>query len=241
VLRATTIANEYANAMKPSTANLRLPDFSARLQDALKKRGMTQKELSDRILISPSTVTRWFTGGSQPQPRTIEAIANAIGVRKEWLLSGEGEPDLPPAGKSPPETALPEKRIREGDMIDLAVSVLKGLEQHVGTPEKQTDLAEVTTDPEGKIIYVNQSFSAMCGYSLSQLKGRKPGEVLQGEKTEPEKVEEFRSAMRERRPLECTITNYMRDGSLYRVHIKMFPVFDQTGELIQFKAIERKV
>jgi transcriptional regulator with XRE-family HTH domain len=74
---------------------MRSRTFSERLQTILAQRGMTQKELSDRIFIAPSTVTRWFTGGSTPQPRTIEAIANAIGVRKEWLLTGEGEPNAP--------------------------------------------------------------------------------------------------------------------------------------------------
>jgi transcriptional regulator with XRE-family HTH domain len=81
--------------MTPSTANLHSRSFSERLQSVLSQRGLTQKELSERIFINPSTVTRWITGGSTPQPRTVEAIANAIGVRKEWLLTGDGERDAP--------------------------------------------------------------------------------------------------------------------------------------------------
>lgn len=76
--------------------NLRSHKFSERLQTVLAERRITQKELSERIFIAPSTVTRWFTGGSMPQPRTVEAIANAIGVRKEWLLTGEGPVDANP-------------------------------------------------------------------------------------------------------------------------------------------------
>lgn len=67
--------------------------FCERLQTALEIRGMSQYQLSKHTGISQSTISRWKK--SAPHGRTVEAVANAISVRKAWLLSGEGEMDLP--------------------------------------------------------------------------------------------------------------------------------------------------
>jgi hypothetical protein len=80
----------------------------------------------------------------------------------------------------------------------------------------------------------------MCGYTLADLRGKKPGAVLQGPATEQNVVRGFHRAIQARQPFECTITNYMRDQTPYRAHIKMRPVF-RAGQLIQFKAEERKL
>jgi PAS domain S-box-containing protein len=129
-----------------------------------------------------------------------------------------------------------------GRRLEMARSIMPVIERRKFELEAQeSNMPLVTTDATGKIIHVNRPFSAMCGYSLAELKGKKPGEVLQGKATEQKEVREFRQAIQERRPHECTMTNYMRDGTAYRVHIKMFPVFDAGGELVQFKAIEEKI
>ena len=112
----------------------------------LADRGLTQKELAERIFINPSTVTRWITGGSTPQPRTVEAIANAIGVRKEWLLTGEGEIDGPASSdarhqamvkeKEPPYEALQHvifiEKSGTPDQIALMRSFLKMVHEQIG-------------------------------------------------------------------------------------------------------------
>jgi transcriptional regulator with XRE-family HTH domain len=114
--------------MSTSTSNLRSQSFSERLQGVLAEKGISQKKLSDRIFISPSTVTRWFTGDSSPQPRTIEAIANAIGVRKEWLLTGEGERDAPDAG---PGTASVRESAAGYETVKHVIFI-----EETGTPEQ---------------------------------------------------------------------------------------------------------
>lgn len=101
--------------------------------------------------------------------------------------------------------------------------------------------ATVITDAEGRVLEVNQAFSQMCGYSLAELHGKKPGEVLQGPQTEPEIVRAFHEAIRQQRSFECTITNYHKNGTAYRVHIKCDPIFDGNGQLVQFRAVETLV
>lgn len=101
-------------------------------------------------------------------------------------------------------------------------------------------VATVITDAAGRVLEINAAFSEMCGYSLNELRGRKPGEVLQGPATEQEIIEQFRKAIREQAAFECTMTNYHKNGSKYRVHIKCDPVFER-GRLVQFRAVETLV
>jgi PAS domain S-box-containing protein len=118
------------------------------------------------------------------------------------------------------------------------------LDRFLDTLEAQLPIATsaiVTTDADGLVTEINPAFSEMCGYTLAELRGKKPGEVLQGAETEQDVVAEFRRAIQERRPFQCDITNYMKDGSSYRVHIEMFPIFDGAGRLTNFKAIESKL
>jgi PAS domain S-box-containing protein len=106
--------------------------------------------------------------------------------------------------------------------------------------------AVVVTDAKGLILDVDPAFTEMCGYSLEELRGKKPGDILQGPATEQEIVEQFREALRNQAPFECEITNYRKGGSnredrsTYRVHIKCEPIFNK-GRLVQYRAVETLV
>lgn len=57
---------------------------------------------------------------------------------------------------------------------------------------KETDNAIIITDHNGKIIWVNDSFQKLSGYTLEELRGKVPGHVLQGPGTNPETVKRIR-------------------------------------------------
>lgn len=99
----------------------------------------------------------------------------------------------------------------------------------------------VVTDATGRVEWVNEAFTAMCGYSLAELRGRKPGQVLQGPGTEAAAVVRMREALRARRPCCETLVNYHKDGSAYRAEVRISPVLDDAGEPLYFVARERKL
>jgi PAS domain S-box-containing protein len=105
-------------------------------------------------------------------------------------------------------------------------------------PEK--DCLVVTT-PAGLVEWVNAEFTAMCGYELAELKGGKPGALLQGPDTDPAAVARIRAALREHRPCRETLVNYHKDGSAYRADIRISPVLAEDGEPLWFVARERKL
>lgn len=107
-------------------------------------------------------------------------------------------------------------------------------------PDDMDEIATVTTDPAGRITTVNRAFSKMCGYSLKELIGKKPGEILQGRATERDVIRDFRKAIRAVEPFTCTMSNYHKNGSLYHVHISMRPLF-QGKTLTGFEALENRL
>ena len=59
-----------------------------------KKAGLSQEELSGRVGVSRQAVSKWETGESVPETGKLTALAAALGVTVDWLLS-EDEPERP--------------------------------------------------------------------------------------------------------------------------------------------------
>lgn len=104
-----------------------------------------------------------------------------------------------------------------------------------------TEPARVTTDRYGLVTAINPAFSALCGYSFDEVKGRKPGALLQGKDTDPHGVEALRNAVSEEKPCSQILINYHKDGSPYRVKIDIEPIRNERLEVIGFRAEEVKL
>ena len=62
---------------------------SGKLLRALRKeKGLTQKELADKLGIVPKTVSKWETGHGFPDVSTLSTLANILGVSEKSLLAG---------------------------------------------------------------------------------------------------------------------------------------------------------
>ncbi len=98
----------------------------------------------------------------------------------------------------------------------------------------------VWTDVCGHVTRVNSAFTGLCGYTFSEIAGRKPGHLLQGEGTDPETIESLRRALREAREHHTEMLNYHKDGTPYWVKIHVTPVYDESGTLAGFQAEEEQ-
>lgn len=52
-------------------------------------KGMTQKQVADKLGVEPKTVSKWETGHGFPDVSTVSALADILGVSERILLSGE--------------------------------------------------------------------------------------------------------------------------------------------------------
>lgn len=101
--------------------------------------------------------------------------------------------------------------------------------------------AKVVTDASCGIVSISPAFSDLCGYQLEEIKGRSPGSFLQGVGTDPAAVDIFREAIRSQKECEVTLLNYHKSGSPYWVNIQMTPIFEPTGRLAGYSALEKKL
>jgi PAS domain S-box-containing protein len=122
--------------------------------------------------------------------------------------------------------------------VDLRARLLDTLHT---LPPPPPPAALVVTDPAGQVEWVNPAFTGMCGYALDELKGRKPGHLLQGPDTDRAAVNRIREAIRDRRPCRETLVNYHKDGTRYRVDVRIAPFLDDAGQPRWFVAQERKL
>ncbi len=58
------------------------------LCDLRKAKGMTQKQVANKLNICAKTVSKWETGHGFPDVSTITALAEILGVSSETILSG---------------------------------------------------------------------------------------------------------------------------------------------------------
>jgi PAS domain S-box-containing protein len=136
------------------------------------------------------------------------------------------------------EELFADDRIVEALVRGVSVSVPSALLKHRIDAAIEPEQAVVVTDSKGFILSVSKPFSEMCGYTLNEIRGKKPGSFLQGPKTERAAVERLRQAVRTGGSCCVELWNYHKNGSPYRVRINLFPLLDTDGECIGYKAFE---
>ena len=113
-------------------------EFAARLHKACDIAGLPKGRgrrirLAELFHISGEAVRKWLDGTSIPNTKRIPEIANKLGVRGEWLLTGSG-----------PMTDKPEPGIPNIDMgcLTQALEALDILETEFGKPKNPKERAE---------------------------------------------------------------------------------------------------
>lgn len=101
--------------------------------------------------------------------------------------------------------------------------------------------AVVLTNLNGRIEWVSDAFTQMCGYSPQELRGRKPGALLQGAGTDPLTVQRIREAVQQRLPVTVSLRNYAKGGDAYWVTLSISPVSGPDGSPRGFVAIEKEL
>ncbi len=105
----------------------------------------------------------------------------------------------------------------------------------------ETDNSVVITDVNEKIEYVNAGFTKMTGFTFDEVKGRTPGEVLQGKLTDLETKRRIRDSINRRHPIYCEILNYHKNGETYWVSLAINPVLGKDGKIERFISIQSNV
>ncbi|PHN01803.1 helix-turn-helix domain-containing protein [Flavilitoribacter nigricans] len=100
------------------------------------------------------------------------------------------------------------------------------------------NIAVILTDARKHILWVNNDFTELTGYTLGEAIGRQPGRLLQGADTDPNDVRRIGQALSAQIPFKDEILNYRKNGEAYTCRLVIHPVFDAQHELCNFIAFE---
>jgi len=101
--------------------------------------------------------------------------------------------------------------------------------------------AVLITDKNGRITWINKAFTTITGYTLEEVIGKKPGDLLQGKDSNPETIKYLGNQIKNLQPFICEIINYHKSGRPYWTRINGQPLFDQQGNVAGFFAIEEDI
>ncbi len=95
--------------------------------------------------------------------------------------------------------------------------------------------ALIITDVDRKIIWVNEGFSEMTGYSKRFAMAKTP-HFLQGKETSPSTKARIKEKILKNKPFKEVIVNYKKDKTTYRCEVKIIPLYsEKTTHYIAFE------
>ncbi|MGF7206559.1 PAS domain S-box-containing protein [Skermanella aerolata] len=89
-----------------------------------------------------------------------------------------------------------------------------------------------------RIVYVNEAFTAMTGYTADEVAGQTP-RLLQGPGTDRAALDRIRAALVAWQPVRTEVLNYRKDGSEFWVELDITPIADSNGWYTHWISIQR--
>lgn len=112
--------------------------------------------------------------------------------------------------------------------IDLEIHRTKASSDPFAAAMRATRMPMLITDPrqpDNPIVFVNDAFARLTGYSRDETLGRNC-RFLQGPGTNTDDIARIRKAIDDLVPVEIELLNYKKDGSIFWNRVLISPVFD---------------
>lgn len=100
--------------------------------------------------------------------------------------------------------------------------------------------SDIISHSDSRIVYVNQAFEKMTGYSADEIVGKKP-EILQGFQSNKKELQRIKDLIQAKESCRFTILKYTKTDIPYWVNVSLSPVSDNSGKVSHWIAIEREV
>jgi PAS domain S-box-containing protein len=94
--------------------------------------------------------------------------------------------------------------------------------------------------PDNPLIYVNDGFCQISGYSRDEVVGRNC-RFLQGKFTDQAAVARLREAIAKRQSISVRLVNHRKDGTIFHNELHMSPVLDASGNATHFVGVQHDV
>jgi diguanylate cyclase (GGDEF)-like protein/PAS domain S-box-containing protein len=94
--------------------------------------------------------------------------------------------------------------------------------------------------PGPTIIYANEAFAQLTGYSVEELVGKSP-RILQGPATSRKVLGELREQLSKGKHFSGTTVNYRKSGEPFEIEWQASPIYGPDGTVVQFLSVHRDV
>ncbi|WP_316829638.1 PAS domain S-box protein [Pedobacter aquatilis] len=119
---------------------------------------------------------------------------------------------------------------------------LKLLESVVLNTTDSVAIMEVNPEkfPISEIVYVNEAFCRMAGYTYSEIIGQSP-RLLEGPRTDQEELNRLVIDLLKGLPGEATLINYKKNGDEFWLNLSVTPIADDKGNFNRWISIQRDI
>jgi PAS domain S-box-containing protein len=179
---------------------------------------------------------------SEPTPTTIEdlrLVASELPKRTELWLGGRGVRKALAAVHLARVFALESFEELEAHLARLKGEELQLRDRAMGAAAEGIVISD-PNQPDNPLIYVNDGFERLTGYSRQEVLGRNC-RFLQGHGTDPTALEQIREGIRERRDCLVELLNYRKDGTPFWNRLSITPLRDANGRLTHFVGVQSDV
>ncbi len=133
-----------------------------------------------------------------------------------------------------------EQKVRLERMNDALEEKEKYARKLALVAENANDSVIIST-PRGVITWVNETFCRATGYTSEEAIGRRMGDLLNGEETDPQAVQEIIGVIETKKPIRTQLINYVKSGEKKWVEVSIFPILDDQGEISMIINVERDI
>lgn len=106
---------------------------------------------------------------------------------------------------------------------------------------RQTREGVIITDQQRRVVYVNQAFTDVTGYTFEDVAGKNLKTILHGPATRSDTHQFMRQRLSQLKGFDCRIYNYRKNGEGFWNDLRIDPMFDRSGAHIGFIGLQRDV
>ncbi len=101
-------------------------------------------------------------------------------------------------------------------------------------------IAETTQEAGPRIVFANDAFTRLTGYTLDEVMGRHPS-LLGGPQTQPGELERIRQALKRWEPVRAELINHKKSGESFWMELEVVPVDESPRGVRHWVAVGRDI
>ncbi len=171
------------------------------------------------------------------QPCTVNTI-NYKKSGEEYWVSISANPVQDGRGNYTHWVAI-ERDITQDKKEEMRLKQLESVITNMNESVVMTE-AEPMSNSGPRIVYVNEAFTKLSGYSAEEVIGKTP-RILQGPLSNTEGLKLLREAFKNKKPCKISTVNYTKNHEPFWIEASISPVFDNLGNCINWVGIQRNV